>query len=454
MNLPQEVQPGLLGSAPGTSGYNPAWFAAATIFVDPQATVPGASDANDGLTAATPIVHWAEAVRRYGANAIAPSTSQNVTFLSSHTDGTDPVIFKVTPTGGAVWTMQGAAPAITAAVFTLNATKSRAAGSNRMVSGSFSAGAPAAGVLLQNTTAGKSSRCMVHSSAGGANWNLTQPFAPLSVPSATDAPAEVDTWASTDTVNVLAPIKINIVSLEAGLGDANGAGDNFVYLYQCRVFDPSGVGVDPCTIRGVVQVQEVVFERGVNYSGDSATQASIAMVSSPSFVNCYYLGGFFCIGGGNYFSLVGGGTNSFTNIQGNATIDGDYVAGGFGCTLAGSLTIGLLFYDSNVTLVGGQIAFATALYGSHVLYGTTGKSVTLKGTSRGTMASGTYAAGWTQATLIATGVLLNGTATGQTHTNATPDVVTSNVATTVANADAAAGGVMTNFGGASISKAA
>jgi hypothetical protein len=444
---------------PGQPSYNPGWYAALTIFIDPQNSSLTASDANDGRSAGAALRTYAEAVRRWASTSpslglgVGANSAIAVTFLSSHTDGTDPVDFTPIRYNGVTASIQGAAPASTAAVFTRNAAKSRAAGSNARLSGSFSAGAIAPGVLLENTT--HSSRAFVDTNIAAANFNVTQPFAKLAVPSTTNAPAEVDTWVSTNAVNVLALIAINVVRIGGTLGDVNGAGDNFLYLYQCAVFDPSGTpGTNAVTIQNDVQCQEVVFQRGISYAGDSTSQASGTLIATPTFVNCYYLGGLFCVTGGNYFSVIGGGTNNFTNVQGNVALDGDYIAGGFGLTIAGRVSLGLVYYDASITSLRGEAVFATQFYGSHVLYGTTGKQMNLSGRSRGTMASGTYAAGWTQATLIATGVQLNGTASGQTHTNATPDVVSSAVATTVANADAANGGDMMRWGGASISKAA
>ena len=75
-------------------------------FIDPQSSF-GGNDENDGLTSSTPVKTWKEIIRRFGGTTspfIAQDTS--FTFLSSHIDNSDPVIF--TPySSGANITIQG-----------------------------------------------------------------------------------------------------------------------------------------------------------------------------------------------------------------------------------------------------------------------------------------------------------------------------------------------------------
>ena len=70
---------------------NPSWTQT-TWFIDPQSSF-GGNDANDGLTSSTPVKTWAEVLRRFGT--YSPLLIQNIsfTFLSNHTDNSDPVIF-------------------------------------------------------------------------------------------------------------------------------------------------------------------------------------------------------------------------------------------------------------------------------------------------------------------------------------------------------------------------
>ena len=348
---------------------------------------------------------------------------------------------------GGYWAFQGNTPTTTSAVFTLNASKSRAVGSNHMLSGSFSAGSLAAGVMVENTSAGKSSRCIVHSSAGGSNWNLTQPFAKLSVPTTTLGPTEIDTWANTDTINVLGLVKVNIVSFLPTIADQSS--DNYGYLYQLNVYDPQGIGDDSCTLNGCVMAMECVFQRGVSYVQDQNTLAGSTLNSDGGLQNCYFLGGLFISATVDTVFVIGGGTNNFTSSYGEANFDGDYIAGGFGFNFlaGGNFGLGLVFLDANSLISGGSVVrFASQLYGSHVLYGTTGKTINFQDKSVGIMVTGTFANGWTQATLISTGVQLNGSAFGMA--TAGNGIVYGSFATTITNLDTYAG--LQNITGGSV----
>lgn len=102
-NLPQEPQGTLSASAPGTSGYNPAWFAATDIYWDPQA----GSDAADGLTVGTPVATFAEIVRRYGNNRPTMPYGQTTTChqLSAQNAGVDEVYFEPVMSGGGMFVL-------------------------------------------------------------------------------------------------------------------------------------------------------------------------------------------------------------------------------------------------------------------------------------------------------------------------------------------------------------
>lgn len=411
-----------------------------------------------------PCATWQEIyVHRWdclGTPAACPRLRQatTVTGVSNATDNSDPISVMPQYENGGFLAFTGNTTN-TAAVFTLNAAKNRTAGSNAMLSGSFSAGTPATGVMVQNTTAAKSSIAEIHTTAGGANWNLTQPLAPLTFPTTTLAPAELDTWASTDTVNLVTLTKMNIVRFTPTIIDANGAGSNFGYLSNLRVFDPQGNGADQIVLNGAVQSQQVVFERGVSFMSMQGTIAIGNMAHDVGFINCYFLGGLFSTAHTDTFFVVGGGTNNFTNAAGEANFDGDYIAGGFGFNAIANTNVGIgfVFLDANSQWnTGSVIRFTTGQYGGHVLYGTTGKTMNFKDKSTGLM-SGTFTNGWTQATLVSTGVQLNGASTGCSHSNANnPDVQNCAISTTVAHLDAAQGiagfgGTGFNPGGASVS---
>lgn len=94
---------------------------------------------------------------------------------------------------------------------------------------------------------------------------------------------------------------------------------------------------------------------------------------------------------------------------------------------------------------------------SHILYGTTGKTVTVTSGSRLFQTGATYTNAWTLPSLI-TGITLDTSNSGFCHTGADPDVIHT-ATTTVAHLDAACGagtglgGVAFNFGQSSIANA-
>ena len=447
----------------GNTPITPVSWTVPSWFVDPQNLSGTASDKNDCVTSATACLTWAEiAAHRLGFSGVcaSPSLSQNtvITFLSSHTDSTDPINLCPSLRAGSYVSLQGTAPGVTGATFTRNVTKSRAAGTNRLLSGSFSAGAPATGIMVQNTTAAKFSRAFVYTTAGGANWNLTQPLALQSVPTTVFVPAEVDTWNTGDTVNLLSLVAVNLVMFAPQVPDTSAAVDNFAYLYQLDVFDPGGVGKDNVYLNASVMVQEVSFQRNVslisagNLSGSSLTHSSGCL---NAFFKKFLLGN---SGPQNAVLFTGGGVATLTQIGGRTQFDGDFVAGGGIQVWNGYSAMGLVFMDGGGLAFGGStVAFVTLQYGSTVTYGSATANWNFQDISSGRLQAGTsFTSAWTAPTMVSTGIQLNGASTGQSHTGASPDVINSAISTTVAHLDAAAGvagfgGTAFNAGGASVS---
>jgi hypothetical protein len=444
--------------APGTSGYNPGWYAAGTIFIDPQNTSGTAIDSNAGTSSGAALRTYAECVRRWGSVSPSLSVSTSLTFLSSHTDNTDPVIWSPIMSEGTTPSIQGAAPATTAAVFTRAAQKNRAAGANSLLAGSFSAGAPAQGVMVQNTTAGKSSRAFIYKTAGGANWNISQPMTLGAVPNA-GAPTEVDTWASLDTVTLSSPIGVNVAVFNPTIVDMNGSFNNFGQLYQLTCFDPQGAGNDPMFVGGGVVAQECVIQREVCLLANDALG-----LQTFNQTNCANLGGL-VIDQGTYLGLGGflAGSNAGVSISaGRVILDGDFILGisnAFGAVQASATAQwGLVYIDATQVFKGGTVTFAAFDYGSHVVYGSAAANLNFEQASRGLMATGTFTAGWTAASLV-TGCLLNNAALGNSAAYAgNVATIHNGITTSVANLDAAAGaagfgGTAFNLGGAQVSNA-
>src|SRR5208282_3180830 len=71
----------VVNQAPGTPAYNPNWYAAGNIYLDP---VSG-NDSNDGLSSGTAIKTAAEMIRRFGSTSPYLNASLTINQLSTQT---------------------------------------------------------------------------------------------------------------------------------------------------------------------------------------------------------------------------------------------------------------------------------------------------------------------------------------------------------------------------------
>lgn len=432
------------------------------IIVDPQNISLIASDSApitatvSGFTGLV-FLSWAGVVRFWGSNSANYTLNTNVVFVSNHTDNTDPVIWNPTIRNGALVSIQGSAPTVVATVVLAGVVpKSRVAGSNSALQANLGPLA-AVGQIVENTT--HSSRAVIIRALGGNNFLLGQPMVKGALGS-TATPAEVDTWANGDSVKLLQPIKVNIARFDCtNVVDFNGAFNNFGNLFQLTVFDPTAPGNDDCYLQNVL-AQECVFEREVikYYS----TVTTVSALAGLTLTNCLTRG---ALDASGTVLLNGGGSSSFVTIAGTtpglgSVIDGDYVysggaVGGVMFIGGAGVTIGLMFMDTGggIVVASGQLSLQSVNYGAHVIYGAAAQNIALQADARMVNLAGTWVAALTFPVVIATGIMLNNVQSGSTHTGASPDVLTSAVASTVANADAAFNGLIFQLGGSSMSKA-
>src|SRR5580692_6531297 len=106
------------------------------IYIDPQNSTGNASPAGPG-TITSPFLKYQNIAEVWGTTSPLLNTSTTLNFLSSHTDNTDPVVWTPICNNQALATIKAPNAPATAAVFTLNTAKNRAAGSNSLLSGSF-----------------------------------------------------------------------------------------------------------------------------------------------------------------------------------------------------------------------------------------------------------------------------------------------------------------------------
>lgn len=425
-----------------TSWTVPNWF------VDPANVSGTASDNNNCTTSTTACLTWQEInVHRWGclgSPVACPRLRQTtlITFLSSHTDNTDPIYFLPAVENSSFATIQGAAPTVVTSGVVLSGTvsKNRTAGSNSLLQTNLGA-TGAVGQLVQNTT--HPSMAWVYKSLGSNNFSITQPFVPTTA-TGTNAPAEVDTWANSDTVNLLTPVSVNISAfkplINGGFGGASAA-----FLYQLKVFDPLGTAGSSAYL-GQISLHECSSSRAIasNPSGESLLVLT----------NVFNTGGIGAHGGDAYF--IGGALtgNILVFLNGQVDLDGDFIDGvpsasGITVQSAYRLNIGVMYLDGSLALGTSQTFFLNLPpYNTSIIYGSTGTNSTINmfGDAHGTLNNigATFTGTFTAPKLVSPGIQINSSSAACSHTNASPDVINCNIATTPANLDAATGA--TGFG--------
>jgi Collagen triple helix repeat (20 copies) len=430
---------------------------ATLVVIDPQNVSGSASDSNaynGGL--AHPLLTWRGLVAYWGTlTPLLRGTTYEVEFISSHTDGTDPVICTPYLGGPVVFSIQGANPTVTAATFTLVAAKSRAAGANSLLIGSFSAGTPAVGVMVQNTT--HPSRAFMYKNTSGSNWAMTQPLVSQTV-GGTLTPAEVDTWTSGDAVNLLAPyLNVNIAIVSPVYTDFDPVTVTpACEIYQINFYSSTGT-YDQTTIGESVHIRECTCARILRFAATGA---------NPSFDPIYSINAFY----GAFSGMSGQGINWYAGamtsgaglcqfVSGQLVLDADFITGfGFALNDGAQVQIGNLYLDNGT--LSSLPNFAIVKIGSYttaVIYGSAGSGINMIGFGKLVNNTGnTFAATFTAPALI-TGISINGITTADS-TVSSAGVVTihSGITTSPANLDAAAGaagfgGLAFQLGGASIS---
>lgn len=440
-----------LGASTGGS-LTPASWTVPAWFVDPSGA-NGGSDANAGTSAAAPLKTWARLQALWGTSSPVLRQTTTVTFLSSHVDNTDPVVWTPLLVGNGCAVLQGANPVPVPTVFTRSAARNRAAGANSLLAGSFSVGVPAAGLLVQNLAAGKSSRAWIYKSVGGGNFAMTQPLAPQTPPFPAGATlAQVNTWATGDAVQLLTPIAVNVVEFVPTLADfVLPSFLNCGFLYQLTLFDPQGAGTDNVFLGCLVKIFECNTQRTIVVSGAPGQPlAGFALQCINDFNN----GGMVAVANGVQ-SFGGCITNAATQAgstwgggAGQHVWDDDFILGGFAtCPLGGA--VGPIFLDTGGGIIvnnGDLLCSANAGSGiAAIVYGAGASTFLMRGTSRLCNTTGnTFVATLTAPGTI-TGVNLNGGTAAHSVISGAPDVFNGGIATTPANLDAAAGAA--GFGG-------
>jgi hypothetical protein len=413
---------------------NPYWQQA-TWFIDPQNSSANASDGNTGLDAAHPLLTFAELAARWGTKSPVLRQNTTITFLSSHTDNTDPVDIQPICAAGAVVSLQGtlgAAQQVAAVVLAGVVAKNRA--TPQLLTATLAAGL-SAGMLAVNTTAGKASRCWLKTNTAGNNWTLTQPLAPVAIPVTTPTPAEVDTWANGDTVTIYQPVAVNIVRCGPLTTDFNAGFTNAFTIYQLQVFT-AAPGSGPLSFigSGLFNVAECTILRIIEMS-------AAGRALSGAFVNCDFANAAHIEGSATQQTVIAGGQfRSGTVLLANVAVQRDvYFGASFNGIFGPNAAYREIYVDTGKTLTmegAGAMAFLTGPF----VWGPGTLNVT--GRVRMTYPSG---AGNAVATFLLATIQMNGVATAFSFNSGAGVTWNGGIATTAANLDAAQGAA--GFGG-------
>jgi hypothetical protein len=202
-----------------------------------------ASDSNDCLTTSTPCLTFQEiSVHRWGClgNPFAcPRLAQATTIeqLSSSTSTTDLIYLYPAIEQGAYLSFfgpLGAAQQVCTGAITVTASKVRTKGASSLLTVTLPVGCSSAAANETVVNTSHPSVAYLNTNTSGTTWTMSQPLARVSVPWSGTDPPEVDTWATSDTVTVYAPVLSPIVAV-GDVVQLAGTPISGVYVSDVRV---------------------------------------------------------------------------------------------------------------------------------------------------------------------------------------------------------------------------
>jgi hypothetical protein len=278
----------------------PAWF------VDPQNLSMTASDQNSCTTAISPCLTYQQIyVQRWGCRG-GPSAcprfrqTTTITFLSNHTDNTDPVYLYPASENAATVSVQGvfgaAQQIATGTIAALGfVAKDRTPPGTLLQANT---GATATEQVIVNAT--HPSVAITYKSLGAGVFAISQPLVAVTIPVAASPPAEVDTWAPGDSVTVFDPVKVNLVGVGGMLVDLNGGFSNILTFYRLNVVSPGAAFGALQVNAGMTYFVESIINRIV-------TQAPQAPILFSAWTNTGIPAIFHGSGGSTQQTFVSGG---------------------------------------------------------------------------------------------------------------------------------------------------
>jgi hypothetical protein len=408
-----------------------------TILIDPQnttgvATATGANTATVGSFTGRVFSSFANLVTQWGTLWPVLTLTTSLVWVSSHTDNTDPVVWYPIIRGGVTVSIQGGPPTVVATGVVLSSTvaKSRAFGTNSTLETNLTA-AGAVGQLVENTT--HPSRAWVYASLGSNNFQMTQPMVKATV-GGTPAPAEVDTWANGDTVNLLVPLSVNVVDVEPVFCDYHNtiAGAFFYYNLTLFAAEANQYGF----LGKLTAIYECCNRKELQVFGAFGLFFTNCLHAGAGSVGVQAATAIFYGGAINASSLAGISSSPGTTV----VLDGDFILG-HAMTVpfaySGSVRLGFVFLDAVLT-TGASAIVEQVSYGGAVIYGSDANSIALQGSAHLAQLQGTFVATFT-APGLAPQITMNNATTASNHTGASPDVLNDGITTSAANLDLAVG---------------
>lgn len=344
-------------------------------YIDP---VSG-SDNNTCTTSGSPCKTFAEVAARWGTYSPLWTAATTITYLSSASDNSDPLIIRGLCSGAGSITVKGqlgAGQQIKTGTLASVTAKARTNGASSLLQADLGAGV-AVNQLIVNTT--HSAAAWIYANVSGTVYSLTQPCARLT--GGFGLCSEVDTWANTDAFTVYQPTKINIAELGCQALDTDNAGTGgYADLIDATVYDPEGAGAGTVVFGWNTFVQEASIERTAAMNITS-TYVSI----DPVYANVAYESGAYI--GLPYqaavLNVIEGG------YVGQANFAGTYLDSDVILKTGGSLrdsSIGKVYVPSAQTLNVFGTNNANAFLGQGIVWGP--GTLNIAGASRISYASG------------------------------------------------------------------
>ena len=344
----------------GSAVYPPVSWNQAAWFIDPSNTSGFASNANDGLTLLTPLLTYAEVVKRWGT--FAPELPQNtvITFMSDQIGFTDPLVFRGIVTLGNL-TLTGVLTPIDTSTFTAVTVQNRTTGQKwQITDGSKPAAYWAAfeGYFIHDTTS--DAWFWVDGNIGASSATITPPMAVGSI--FVPAPALLavspgDAYTLYTFPKVFAP-DWNPTICQGGFASP---------ITHLWLAGPGGIGADQIFFDSYIFMLECRCDNFMNQE----------IVNGVPFTN-NWLGG-----GGTIFSgTIVGGSIGFvfanSSVSAQTILDGDVYINSFAKAISGDVIFGAAYWSGDIDIPNvfsygagkGTVAISNgALYGIAALWG-------------------------------------------------------------------------------------